>query len=147
MPITNVATYRILSNLLQTSFGKSSEVKYVTHYLSATVVSDNMVRFKVVMRVSFPDQRAMLDQRNKYRTQCSELISATMKKIEESYVEEIENMNKLLGKTEQPFEAAPKDKIKLKLIPSTTQESIEYLSVSNPNKQAVFNFSCVCEVT
>lgn len=147
MPITNVATYRILSNLLQTSFGKSSEVKYVTHYLSATVVSDNMVRFNVVKRVSFPNQRTMLDQRNKYRSQCSDLISLAMKNVEDSYAEEIENMSKLLGRTEQPFEAAPKDKIKLKLIPSSAQESIEYLSVSNPDKQAVFNFSCVCEVT
>lgn len=146
MPIRNTATYRILSNILQTTFGKSSETKYVTHYLTAFIPADGMVQFRVTMHVSFPDQRVMIDQRRKYRQQCSDVISAAMKKIEEQYKTELENMEKLLGKTEQPYEKAPWNAIKLKLVDSSVQESIEYVSVSNPKKQALFRFSCVCSL-
>lgn len=149
MTIKNVARYKIITDIIQTSFGKSSEVKYVTHFLSAKMPLDDTIEFSVAIRVNFPDQSVMLQQRAKYRREALAILASSAKKIEAEYKETLESRKKLGDDsvaTKQPYEKEPQKAIKITVLPDTIRETIEYISVANPSKQAIFTVKCLAKV-
>jgi len=149
MPIQHKARYRILANLLQTSFGKSSLVKYPTHFLKMSLVNDSQIVVKYNTTITFGHQNVYLELRRKLREEANDIIKAHLEKIVEEYKEAIQSKDKLLEPRVQPYEAPPEKTISLKLQEHTVSENLEYVSKSiyNPDQQkAFYHIQCVVEV-
>ena len=54
MPIQQRARYRVLTNLLNTSFGKSSEKQYPNHFIKMTMPLENTIQIKAQILVNLP---------------------------------------------------------------------------------------------
>lgn len=149
MSIKETAKFRILSRALQTSFGTSSEVKYPTHHVKANIISDNQVVFTCQTTVNFGHQSVQQEMRRKYIDECVNLVLQSMKKVEEGYKSIVEEKDRLIEPKKEPYEKEAPRTIKLKLLPNTLQDSVEYLSYSiySPQKAAYFKIAVVAEIS
>lgn len=149
MPIHHRARYKILSNVLQATFGKSSAAKPPTHFMSMKMVNDNHILVNYSTTVSYGHQSMYYEMRNKYRDEAYQIIKNRLKKVVEAYSEEIEKMDKLLEPKKEPYQEPAQKKIELKFLEHTIQESIEAVSknvYSASSYKAFFRIQCLVEV-
>ena len=149
MPIKQTARYRILANSVQRSFGVTSEAKYPTHFVKANVTTDDHIQFICQTTVNFGHQNVFLEMRHKYIAECVGLVEQSMRRIEEDYKDQIEQKGKLLEPKIEPYEKAAPKSIKLKLLPNTLRDELDYVSYSlyNPQKTAFFRIIVLVEIS
>lgn len=129
MPIKDTATHRILSNIIQTTFGKQTEVRNPTHFLSLEIPTDGYIKAKFLMIVRIGHQHNQLEfMKYKYQKEAVNYISTALKKVAEQYKEAVESKEKLLEPKEEPYEKKPKKSIKLVLDENTLSDTYEFVS-------------------
>ena len=68
MPIQQRARYRVLTNLLDTSFGKTSERQYPNHFIKMTMPLENTIQVKAQIIVNLGGSNNVYNEmRKKYR--------------------------------------------------------------------------------
>lgn len=138
MTIKNLSEYQLLANILQTTYGKTSE-KSKTHFVNMSLVLDNRIAVRFQSIVNFGHQNVFLELKNRYKQEAMEVIQKTLESLAEEYkVAAKESLNKNIKKT-----------IKLKVSDPSISESIEYVSTSlyNPNKTAFYRVGCIVEIS
>lgn len=137
MTIKNLPEYQLLSNILQTTYGKTSQ-KSATHFLNMNMILDNRISVRFQSIVNFGHQNVFLELKKRYKEEALEIIEKSLEKLADEYkIAAKESLNKDIKKT-----------IKLKVSDPTITESIEYVSTSlyNPNKTAFYRIGCIVEV-
>lgn len=148
MEIKDTAKYRIISNLIQTTLGKSSEVKYQSHFLKANMFDDKFIEVSIVMTVTIPHESVGLQLRRKWLEEGFEITTDWCKKKEKEYEEVIKEKENLLEPRKQTYEKAPPKKIKLTPLQNTMKDSIETLtySIYSVNKPSYFRINLLVEI-
>lgn len=148
MTIKQTARFRILSSIIQSSLGKSSEAKYSTHFLKMTIPVEGQIKLSYQSIVNFGHQNVYLELRNRYREEAVNIMKQHLERVAKEYAEAVENKNKLLEPKIEPYEAAPPKKIKLKLIDSSIGESLETVSKSvyNPSSTNFYRVTAIATI-
>jgi hypothetical protein len=149
MPIQQRARYRILSGLLDTSFGKSSEKAYPNHFVKMTMPLENTIQIKAQIIVRLGGTNMYHEMRRKYREEMLEIIKQRLERIADEYKRAIDTKSNLLEpKVEKHEEPAPKT-VKLSLDSSTIQEGIEHIGMSayNTEKTCIFRLECLANIS
>ena len=150
MPIKDTAKYRILSRVVQRSYGKSSEVRYPTHFLTMTMPFENIVQVKFMMIVNFGHENMMFELKTRYKNEALDRIKDAAEKTMADYKIEVEKLEAVEHMhVPPPYEEAPKKTVVLKLQENSIQESIEYVSTSlySPKKTAYYRMTALIDVT
>lgn len=137
MTIKNLPQYQILANVLQTTFGKTSQ-KSVTHFLNMSLTLENRISVRYQSIVNFGHQNVFLELKNRYKEEGIATIEKSLEKLAEEYKKQ----------AEKSLHDGVKKTLKFKLIDSSISESIEYVSRSlyNPNQTAFFRVNAIVEV-
>jgi hypothetical protein len=168
MPIIDVPTYNALSNVLQTTFGKSSDQrsKFVphTHFLSMSIIADNLIKINYMTVVNYGHEQVRMDLRQMHLNEGLEVMRAVLKKAAEEYKDYVENVIKAhSGLQKRPYTSInnaldekpiakdnglPQDTISLKLLENTISDTYEITNVNayNSRKSAYFRMSAVAKV-
>lgn len=150
MPIQHRARYKILANIANnSSFGKSSNVKPVTHFMSMVVVNDSQIVVKYQTTVNFGSQTMYQELRRKYREDAYKIIEAHIKNVAEEYKKAVEAKGKLLDPKVEPYEEAPQKTVSLKVLEHTISESLEPVTKSyyTGAQTSYFRVQCLVEVS
>ena len=149
MPIKQTAKFRILANAVQRNYGVTSETKYPTHFLKANILTDDHIQFICQTTVNFGHQNVFQEMRHKYIAELVGLVEQSMKRIEEDYKKQVEQKDNLLEPKVEPYEKPAPKSIKLKLMPETMKDDLEYISYSlyNPQKTAFFRLVVLAEIS
>lgn len=150
MPIQQRARYRVLTNLLDTSFGKTSERGYPNHYIKMTMPLENTIQVKAQIIVNLGSSNNVYNEmRKKYREELLEIIGKRLERIADEYKDAVEGKESLISYREQPYEAAPEKTVKLAIDSHSIQESLEYIGMSayRTNKTCIFHLRCVASVS
>jgi len=148
MTIKQTAKYRVLANVVQTTFGKSSEAKYATHFVNMTIPAENQILIRYQTIVNFGHQNVYLELRRKYKEEALEIVKKHIERVAEEYKKQVEDKQKLLEPKVEPYEEAAPKSISIKVLDSTIQESIENISMSiyNPVGTSYYRITCMAEV-
>ena len=150
MPIQHRARYRVLTSLLDTSFGKSSERAYPNHFIKMTMPLENTVQIKSQILINIGGSINIYNElRPKYREELLDLISKRLERIADEYKKALEGKEDLISYREQPYEEAPEKTVKLTVDPHSLQEWLEDISVSayRTNKTCIYHLNCTATVT
>ena len=150
MPIQQRARYRVLTNLLDTSFGKTSERQYPNHFIKMTMPLENTIQVKAQIIVNLGGSTNVYNEmRKKYREELLEVIGKRLERIADEYKGAVESKEGLLSYREQPYEAAPEKTVKLAVDSHSIQEWIEHVGMSayRTNKTCIFHLNCVASVS
>ena len=150
MPIQQRARYRVLTNLLDTSFGKTSERQYPNHFIKMTMPLENTIQVKAQIIVNLGGSTNVYNEmRKKYREELLEVIGKRLERIADEYKAAVEGKEGLLSYREQPYEAAPEKTVKLAVDSHSIQEWIEHVGMSayRTNKTCIFHLNCVASVS
>jgi hypothetical protein len=150
MPIQQRARYRVLTNLLDTSFGKTSERQYPNHFIKMTMPLENTIQVKAQIIVNLGGSTNVYNEmRKKYREELLEVIGKRLERIADEYKVAVEGKEGLLSYREQPYEAAPEKTVKLSVDTHSIQEWIEHVGMSayRTNKTCIFHLHCVASVS
>lgn len=130
--------YDILSNLIQTSFGKSS-VRGGTFNIKMNVQTDSLMKVTVRTLTSFGHDSVFRDMQPKWKSECLDILNQALKKAEEEYKE--------AAKTKKNDET-PKT-IKLKVKPETIEDDYTLMnfSVYTPKKDIVFFVTALVDIS
>lgn len=150
MPIQQRARYRVLTNLLDTSFGKTSERQYPNHFIKMTMPLENTIQVKAQIIVNLGGSTNVYNEmRKKYREELLEVIGKRLERIADEYKAAVEGKEGLLSYREQPYEAAPEKTVKLAVDSHSIQEWIEHVGMSayRTNKTCIFHLNCVASIS
>ncbi len=152
MPIQKKARYRILTNLLDTSFGKSSENQYPNHFIKMTMPLENTIQVKSQILVNLGGSpNIYITMRPKFREELLEMIQKRLEKIAEEYKRNVEAATdeSLLSYRKQPYEAEPEKSVKLSVNNHSIQEWLEYVSMSayRTNKTCIYHLNCIVDIS
>ena len=150
MPIQQRARYRLLTNLLDTSFGKTSERQYPNHFIKMTMPLENTIQVKAQIIVNLGGSTNVYNEmRKKYREELLEVIGKRLERIADEYKAAVEGKEGLLSYREQPYEAAPEKTVKLAVDSHSIQEWIEHVGMSayRTNKTCIFHLNCVASIS
>ena len=150
MPIQQRARYRMLTNLLDTSFGKTSERQYPNHFIKMTMPLENTIQVKAQIIVNLGGSTNVYNEmRKKYREELLEVIGKRLERIADEYKAAVESKEGLLSYREQPYEAAPEKTVKLAVDSHCIQEWIEHVGMSayRTNKTCIFHLNCVASIS
>lgn len=150
MPIQQRARYRMLTNLLDTSFGKTSERQYPNHFIKMTMPLENTIQVKAQIIVNLGGSTNVYNEmRKKYREELLEVIGKRLERIADEYKAAVEGKEGLLSYREQPYEAAPEKTVKLAVDSHSIQEWIEHVGMSayRTNKTCIFHLNCVASIS
>jgi hypothetical protein len=151
MPIQQKARYRLLTNLLDTSFGKSSERGYPNHFVKMTMPLENTIQVKAQILVNIGGSaNAYIENRKRYREELLNIIRQRLERITEEY--KIDALaatdDSLLTYRKQPHEQPPEKTVKLSVENHSIQEWLENVSMSayRNNKTCIYHLHCVVNV-
>lgn len=152
MPIQQRARYRILSNLLDTSFGKSSEKQYPNHFIKMTMPLENTIQVKAQILVNLGGSiNVYNDMRQRYREELLDMIKQRLERIADEYKRAVEAATdeNMLSYRKQPYEDMPEKTIKLSVDSHSIQEWLEHVSMSayRSNKTCIYHLHCVASVS
>ena len=152
MPIQQRARYRVLANLLDTSFGKSSERQYPNHFIKMTMPLENTIQVKAQILVNIGGSaNAYIENRKRYREELLEMIGERLKRIADQYKTNVAAATdeNLLSYRKQPYEEAPEKTVKLSVDQHSIQEWLEHVSMSayRNNKTCIYHLHCVVSVS
>lgn len=148
MPIQKTARYRVLANLLDTSFGKSSLRNYPNHFVKLSMPAEGTVLVKAQMIVSVGSVNVFNELRKKYREELLETIKRKLEEVQKQYKAAIEAAENVQQPTVQKIEEAPPKTVRLVLDSKTLQEWLEDIRVSGytTQKTCIFHIQCLAEV-
>ena len=149
MPIQKRARYRVLTTLLDTSFGKSSERGYPNHFIKMTMPLENTIQIKSQIIINLGSSvNAYNEMRKKYREELLDLIGQRLERIAAEYKKSLEGKEDLLSFQEQPFEDPPEKTVKLSVDSHSIQEWLEHVSMSayRTNKTCIYHLHCIASV-
>lgn len=148
MPIQQKERYRILSGLLDTSFGKSSERQYPNHFIKMTMPLEGTVVIKSQIIVNIASTNVYNEMRKKYREELLDLISNRLKVITQQYKDAVAKESKLPTRTKQPYVEPAPATVKLTVDSSSIHEWLEHVSMSayRTNKTCIYHLECVANV-
>ena len=148
MPIQKRARHRIISNLLDTTFGKSSEKMYPNHFLKLSMPLENTLQIKGQIIVRLGGTNMYHEMRRKYREELMEIIKKRLERIAEEYKKAVEERQNLLEPRKEKYEEPAQKTIKLTVEPSSIQESLEYIGMSayNTEKTCIFRIECLANL-
>lgn len=151
MPIQQRARYRLLTNLLNTSFGKSSERAYPNHFVKMTMPLENTIQIKAQILVNLGGSaNAYIESRKRFREELLEIIGKRLERITDEYKRAVEAATdeNLLSYRKQPNEAPPEKSVKLSVDNHSIQEWLEHVSMSayRNNKTCIYHLHCVVSV-
>lgn len=141
MPVKDTGTFRVLGNAIQRTFGRQSEVRNPTHFLSMELPQEGYVKIKFMMIVNLGHEHNQIEfQKVKFLKEAIDYINVALKKVAEEYKEAIEEKADLLDPKVEPYEEAPKKSITLKFDENTISDSYEFVSTSlyTPMKRAYY---------
>jgi hypothetical protein len=149
MEIKETAKFRVLSNAIQRSFGKSSEVRYISHYVKGNILDDKRISLQIVMTMTVGHRGIEEDMRKKRMMEGFEVATQWCKKVEKDYAELIKDKEKLLEPKKEPYEKPAPKTVSLKPMQSSMRDSVEYLSYSiyTPDKPSLFKIQMLVEVS
>lgn len=152
MPIQQRARYRLLTNLLDTSFGKSSTQTYPNHFVKMTMPLENTIQVKAQILVNIGGSaNAYIENRKRYREELLEIIGKRLEHISDEYKQAAEAATdeSLLSYRKQPYEEAPKKTVKLSVDNHSIQEWLEHVSMSayRTDKTCIYHLQCTANVT
>ena len=149
MPIQRRARYRILANILDTSFGKSSEHGYPNRFVKMTMPLENSIQIKGQILINMGDSVGMYNElRKKFREELLDIIKLRLERVADEYKKALEGKEDLLSYHEQPHEEPPEKTVKLTVDPHSIQEWLEHVSMSayRSNKTCIYHLHCVASV-
>lgn len=148
MPIQKHARYRLLANLLDTSFGKSSIKGYPNHYVKLSMPLEDTVLVKAQLIVTLGSNNMYHEMRKKYREELLETIKLRLEQVQKEYKQTVEARENLQEPTVQKHEEAPPKTVKLVLDSSTVQEWLEHVSMSSYTtaKTCIYHVQCLVKV-
>jgi len=151
MPIQQRARYRLLTNLLDTSFGKSSERQYPNHFVKMTMPLENTIQVKAQILVNLGGSaNAYIAIRPKLREELLEIIKQRLERISDEYkrAAEAATDESMLSYRKQPYEEDPAKTVKLAVDSHSIQEWIEPISMSayRNNKTNIYHLHCIVSV-
>ena len=152
MPIQQRARYRILSSLLDTSFGKSSMKVYPNHFVKMTMPLEGTIQIKcqVIANVG-GSENSYIELRKRMREELLKSVAVQLKSLTERYKQAVKDSSdeSLLSYRKQPHEEPAQATIDLKLDQSSIQEWIEHVSMSayRTNKTVLYHLHCVANVS
>ena len=149
MPIQQRARYRVLANLLDTSFGKSSERQYPNHFIKMTMPLENTIQVKAQIIVNIASPNVYNEMRIKYREELLEMIKKRLERIADEYKRSLEQKENAGNVTEQKYEEAPPKSVKLAVDNHSIQEWLEHVSMSayRTNKTCIYHLHCIASVS
>ena len=150
MPIQQRARYRALANLLNTSFGKSSEKQYPNHFIKMTMPLEDTIQIKAQILVNLPGSNNVYNEmRVKYREELLDMIKKRLERIAEEYKRCLEEKENAGNVTTQKYEEPAPNSIKLTVNNYSIQEWIEHVSMSayRTNKTCIFHLHCIASVS
>ncbi len=149
MPIKETARYRVLASILQTSFGKSSQTKRSTHFVSMSMPDEARILVKYQSIVNFGHQNVQAELRHKYEAEAIDAIKEAIERVAVEYKQAVESRDDLLEPRAEPYESAPQKTIKIKVNSATIHDSFEGLtkSIYNPVGTSYYRLSCIAEIT
>lgn len=148
MPIQQRARHRIISNLLNSTFGKSSEKSYPNHFIKLSMPLENTIQIRGQIIVRLGGINMYHEMRRKYREEILDIIKKHLERIAIEYKAEIEKKSNLLEPKVEKYEEAPAKTIKLSIEPSSIQESLEHISMSayNTEKTCIYRLDCTANI-
>ena len=152
MPIQQRARYRVLANLLDTSFGKTSERQYPNHFVKMTMPLENTIQVKAQILVNVGGSaNAYIENRKRYREELLDIIGKRLERIADEYKRAVEAATDetMLSYRKQPYEAPPEKSVKLSVDNHSIQEWLEHVSMSayRNNKTCIYHLHCVVSVS
>ena len=150
MPIQQRARYRVLANLLDTSFGRSSEKQYPNHFIKMTMPLENTIQVKAQILVNLPGSNNVYNEmRVKYREELLEMIKKRLERIADEYKRSLEEKENAGNVTVQKYEEDAPNTVKLSVDNHSIQEWIEHVSMSayRTNKTCIFHLHCIASVS
>ena len=150
MPIQQRARYRVLANLLDTSFGRSSEKQYPNHFIKMTMPLENTIQVKAQILVNLPGSNNVYNEmRVKYREELLEMIKKRLERIADEYKRSLEEKENAGNVTVQKYEEPAPKTVKLSVDNHSIQEWLEHVSMSayRTNKTCIFHLQCVASVS
>lgn len=139
--------YRTLSKVINSSFGNSSEAKYLTHYVKFNVIGEGQLQILIAISGSLANRDREIELKRKWRQDCEELAGKYLKKIKGLYEEEVERENASPVTTPQTYEKPAPKTITLTVNEATITEGLEITtySIYNPNKHCIYRWTAVAE--
>ena len=130
MTVHDTKKFQVLSDLLNTSFGKSGTKPYTTQSLQARMLDDKLMKVNFMMIVNFSSDGMMFEMTKRFKNEGLSMVKAKLDRLKEEYKD----------KTDET--------VSFKLIEATVVDSYEFLSNSlyNPKKTAYYRLSCQVEV-
>ena len=149
MPIQQRARYRVLANLLDTSFGKSSERQYPNHFIKMTMPLENTIQIKAQILVNLASNNVYNEMRVKYREELLEMIKKRLERIADEYKRSLEEKENAGNVTVQKYEEEAPKTVKLSVDNHSIQEWLEHVSMSayRANKTCLYHLHCVASVS
>lgn len=150
MPIQQRARYRVLTNLLNTSFGKSSEKQYPNHFIKMTMPLENTIQIKAQILVNLPGSNNVYNEmRIKYREELLEMIKKRLERIADEYKRCLEEKENAGNVTVQKYEEPASKTVKLAVENHSIQEWLEHVSMSayRTNKTCIYHLHCIANVS
>ena len=152
MPIQQRARYRVLANLLDTSFGKTSERQYPNHFVKMTMPLENTIQVKAQILVNIGGSaNAYIENRKRYREELLDIIGKRLERIADEYKRAVEAATDetMLSYRKQPYEAPPEKSVKLSVDNHSIQEWLEHVSMSayRTNKTCIYHLHCIASVS
>ena len=149
MPIQQRARYRVLANLLDTSFGKNSEKQYPNHFIKMTMPLENTIQVKAQIIVNIGSPNVYNEMRVKYREELLEMIKKRLERIADEYKRSLEEKENAGNVTVQKYEEPAPKTVKLAVDNHSIQEWLEHVSMSayRTNKTCIYHLHCIASVS
>lgn len=150
MPIHQRARYRVLADLLNTSFGKSSEKQYPNHFIKMTMPLENTIQVKSQILVNLPGSNNVYNEmRVKYREELLQMIQKRLEHIADEYKRSLEQKENAGNVTVQKYEEPAAKSVKLTVDNHSIQEWLEHVSMSayRTNKTCIYHLNCIVNVS
>jgi hypothetical protein len=130
--VKNYLTYQRLVKVLALNTGQDERRN---HWIKFEAMDDGLIKVVHQSFVSAGHQSVRLELQQKWKLDAISDISNRIKKIEDDYKELSEKLGKAEPVSKQEYTEAAKEKIKLKFLENTIQETSEPLSSSLYNVQ------------
>ena len=149
MPIQQRARYRVLANLLDTSFGKTSERQYPNHFIKMTMPLENTIQIKAQIIINVGSPNVYNEMRVKYREELLEMIKKRLERIADEYKRSLEEKENAGNVTVQKYEEPAPKTVKLAVDSHSIQEWLEHVSMSayRTNKTCIYHLHCIASVS
>lgn len=131
MTVEDFDKYMALSKVLNNSWGTGSQLKSASQSIKFALRDDKLMKVNFVMIVIMPNnQKTVFEMTERFRNEALQMVKAALTELRER------------------FEEANGETITLKMLDSSVNDGVEFLTNAQyrPTKHAYFRLTCLVEV-